>query len=66
MEEENEENLRFKFVSGIDRHARNLTIFKNVHVVELNQVEMMCYLTIACFIPVSFPLRFHNFLTRTG
>ena len=46
MEEEDEENLRFKFVSGIDRQARNLTIFKNVHVVELNQVELMCYLTI--------------------
>ena len=66
MEEENEDNLRFKFVSGIDRQRRNLAIFQNVQVVELNQVEMMCYLTVSCFIPVSFPLRFYNFLTRTG
>ena len=66
MEEENEENLRFKFASGIDRQTRNLAIFQNVNVVELNQVEMMCYLTVPCFIPVSFPLRFYNFLTRTG
>ena len=36
MEEENEDNLRFKFVSGIDRQPRNLTIFQNVRVVELN------------------------------
>ena len=36
MEEENEENLGFKFVSGIDRQPGNLTIFQNVHVVELN------------------------------
>ena len=64
MEEENEENLRFKFVSSIDRQTRNLTIFQNVHVVELNQVEMMCYLTVPCFIPVSFPLRFYNFLSN--
>ena len=41
--EEDEENLRFKFVSGIDRQPKNLTIFQNVHIVELNQVEMMCY-----------------------
>ena len=63
MEEENEENLRFKFVYGIDRQTRNLAIFQNVHVVELNQVEMMCYLTVPCFIPVSFPfevLQFSN------
>ena len=66
MEEENEENLRFKFVSGIDQQTRNLAIFQNVNVVELIQVEMMCYLTVPCFIPVSFPLRFYNFLTRTG
>ena len=62
MEEENEENLRFKFVSGIDRQTRNLAIFQNVHVVELNQLEMMCYLTAPCFIPVSFfeVLQFSN------
>ena len=56
VEEENGENLRFKLVSGIDRQTRNLTIFQNVHGVELNQVQMMCYLTVSCFIPVSFPL----------
>ena len=38
MEEENGENLRFKLVSGIDRQTRNLTIFQNVHVVELNHM----------------------------
>ena len=27
VEEENEESMRFKFVSGIDRQPRNLTIF---------------------------------------
>ena len=53
-------------LASIDKPARNLTIFQNVHVVELNQVEMMCYLTVPCFIAVSFPLRFYNFLTGTG
>ena len=36
--------------------ARNLTIFQNVHVVELNHVSFS----------VSFPLRFYYSLTRTG
>ena len=61
LAEENEENLRFKFVSGIDQQPRNPTIFQSVHVVELNQVEMMCYSTVLCFIPVLFPLGFTIF-----
>ena len=46
MEEENEENLWFKFVSGIDQQPGNLTIFqKSYHiVVKLNQVECVAYL----------------------
>ena len=43
MEEENAENLRFKFVSGIDRQPGNLTIFQNARIVELNQVECFAY-----------------------
>ena len=31
MEEDNEENLRFKFVSDIDQQPGNLTIFQKVH-----------------------------------
>ena len=48
MEEENEENLWFKFVSayGIDQPPGNLTVFQKVHhiVVKLNQVECVAYL----------------------
>ena len=46
MEEENEENLRFKFVSGVDQQPGNLSIFYKVHyiVVKLNQVECVAYL----------------------
>ena len=45
MEEENEENLWFKFVSGIDQQPGNLIVFQKVHyiVVRLNQVECVAY-----------------------
>ena len=45
MEEENKENLGFKFVrSGIDQQPGNLTIFQKVHMVNMNQVECVAYL----------------------
>ena len=44
MKEENKENLRFKFVSGIDQQPGNLTIFQKVHVVNMNQIECVAYL----------------------
>ena len=47
--------MRFKFVPGIDRQPRNLTIFQNVHVVELNHGSR------TCSIPLSSPLGFTIF-----
>ena len=46
VEAESEENLCFKFVSGIDQQPGNLTIFQKVHhiLVKLNQVECVAYL----------------------
>ena len=66
MREENEENLRFKFVSiwhrSTTRKPRNLS--KHAHC--RTESSRMFYSPVACCIPLLFPLRFYYFLTQTG